>query len=112
MTLLIAATLTWYICVGLLPWEYLGDGVNGSVAPLFDAARLTGSNPLIWLLGVGTLFATLAIGQRLYQRRLAGMVCDGPRQVSAGLVRRGASEVPHALPVDHLSGAHRARSSP
>ena len=60
MTLLIAATLTWYICVGVLPWEFLGDGVNGSVAPLFDTARLSGSNGLIWLLGIGTLFATLA----------------------------------------------------
>lgn len=60
MTLLIAATLTWYICSGVLPWEYLGDGVNGSVAPLFDTARLSGSNALIWFLGFGTLFATLA----------------------------------------------------
>ena len=60
MTLLIAATLTWYICVGLIPWEFLGDGVNGSVAPLFDAARLSGSQALVWLLGLGTLFATLA----------------------------------------------------
>jgi ethanolamine permease len=60
MTLLIAATLTWYICSGVLPWEFLGDGVNGSVAPLFDTARLSGSNALIWFLGIGTLFATLA----------------------------------------------------
>ncbi|WP_284165200.1 amino acid permease [Frigidibacter sp. SD6-1] len=60
MTLLIAATLTWYVCSGVLPWEFLGDGVNGSVAPLFDTARLSGSNGLIWLLGFGTLFATLA----------------------------------------------------
>ena len=60
ITLLIAATLTWYICVGLLPWEFLGDGVNGAVAPLFSAAQLTGSNALVWLLGFGTLFATLA----------------------------------------------------
>ncbi len=60
MTLLIAATLTWYICAGVLPWEFLGDGVNGSVAPLFDTARLSGSTGLIWLLGFGTLFATLA----------------------------------------------------
>ncbi|MDP3197611.1 APC family permease [Tabrizicola sp.] len=60
MTLLIAATLTWYVCSGVLPWEFLGDGVNGSVAPLFDTARLSGSNALIWLLGFGTLFATLA----------------------------------------------------
>ncbi|MBS3980608.1 MAG: amino acid permease [Rhodobacteraceae bacterium] len=60
MTLLIAATLTWYVCWGVLPWEFLGDGVNGSVAPLFDTARLSGSNALVWLLGFGTLFATLA----------------------------------------------------
>lgn len=60
MTLLIAATLTWYVCSGVLPWEFLGDGVNGSVAPLFDTARLSGSNALVWFLGFGTLFATLA----------------------------------------------------
>ena len=60
MTLLIAATLTWYVCSGVLPWEFLGDGVNGSVAPLFDTARLSGSAGLVWLLGFGTLFATLA----------------------------------------------------
>jgi ethanolamine permease len=60
MTLVIAATITWYVCSGILPWEYLGDGVNGAVAPLFDAARLTGSGALVWLLGIGTLFATLA----------------------------------------------------
>ncbi len=60
MTLVIAATLTWYVCSGLLPWEYLGDGVDGAVAPLFDAARLAGSPVLIWILGLGTLFATLA----------------------------------------------------
>jgi ethanolamine permease len=56
MTLLIAATLTWYVCVGLMPWEYLG----GAGVPLFDAARLTGSTTLVVLLGIGTLFATLA----------------------------------------------------
>lgn len=56
MTLLIAATLTWYIGSGLMPWEYLGQAVT----PLYDAARLTGSLPLELLLFVGTLFATLA----------------------------------------------------
>lgn len=56
MTLLIAATLTWYVCVGLMPWEYLGQ----SGVPLFDAARLSGSTGLMVLLGIGTLFATLA----------------------------------------------------
>ncbi|MCQ0092926.1 amino acid permease [Roseovarius sp. M141] len=56
MTLLIAATLTWYVCVGLMPWEYLGQ----SGVPLFDAARLSGSTTLMVLLGIGTMFATLA----------------------------------------------------
>ena len=60
MTLLIAATLTWYICVGIIPWEYLGDGVNSAVAPLFTVAQITGSSFLIVVLGFGTLFATLA----------------------------------------------------
>ncbi len=60
ITLLIAATLTWYVCSGLLPWEFLGDGVNGSVAPLFDSSRLTGSTFLMVLLGIGTLFSTMA----------------------------------------------------
>jgi ethanolamine permease len=56
ITLLIAATLTWYVCVGLMPWEYLGQ----AGVPLFDAARLTNSTFLMVLLGIGTLFATLA----------------------------------------------------
>lgn len=56
MTLLIAATLTWYVCVGLMPWEYLGQ----AGVPLFDAARLSGSGVLMVMLGIGTLFATLA----------------------------------------------------
>lgn len=56
MTLLIAATLTWYVCVGLMPWEYLGQ----AGVPLFDAARMTGSTPLMVMLGIGTMFATLA----------------------------------------------------
>jgi ethanolamine permease len=56
MTLAIAATLTWYVCTGLMPWEYLGQ----AGVPLFDAARLSGSTLLMVLLGIGTLFATLA----------------------------------------------------
>lgn len=56
MTLLIAATLTWYVCSGLIPWEYLGE----SGTPLFDAARVTGSTSLMVLLFVGTAFATTA----------------------------------------------------
>lgn len=56
MTLAIAATLTWYVCAGLMPWEYLGQ----SGVPLFDAGRLSGSTALMVFLGIGTLFATLA----------------------------------------------------
>ena len=56
MTLLIAATMTWYICAGLMPWEYLGQAVT----PLFDAARLTDSTVLMVLLFIGTIFSTLA----------------------------------------------------
>jgi ethanolamine permease len=56
ITLLIAATMTWYICAGLMPWEYLGQ----SITPLFDAARLTDSLPLMVLLFIGTIFSTLA----------------------------------------------------
>ena len=56
ITLLIAASMTWYICAGLMPWEYLGQAVT----PLFDAARLTESTPLMVLLFIGTMFATLA----------------------------------------------------
>ncbi len=56
ITLLIAATLTWYVCAGLMPWEYLGQ----AGVPLFDAGRLSGSTTLMVLLGIGTLFSTLA----------------------------------------------------
>ncbi|MBO0827703.1 MAG: amino acid permease [Streptosporangiales bacterium] len=55
-TLVIAATVTWYVCAGLLPWQYLGTAIT----PLFDAARVTGNTALMLLLMFGTLFATLA----------------------------------------------------
>jgi ethanolamine permease len=56
ITLLIAAAMTWYVCVGLMPWEYLGQAAT----PLFDAGRLSGSPFLTVFLFVGTMFATLA----------------------------------------------------
>jgi ethanolamine permease len=56
LTLLVAATLTWYICSGLIPWEYLGQATT----PLYDAARLVGRPELQVLLFVGTLFAAVA----------------------------------------------------
>jgi ethanolamine permease len=39
-----------------MPWEYLGQATT----PLFDAARLTSSTPLMVLLFIGTMFSTLA----------------------------------------------------
>lgn len=39
-----------------MPWEYLGQAIT----PLFDAARLTGSAPLMVLLFIGTCFSTMA----------------------------------------------------
>jgi ethanolamine permease len=56
ITLLIAATMTWFVCVGLMPWEYLGQAIT----PLFDAARLTDSRFLMAFLFIGTIFSTLA----------------------------------------------------
>lgn len=56
ITLLIAASMTWYVCAGLLPWEYLGSAVT----PLYDAASVVGSRGLQVTLFVGTLFAALA----------------------------------------------------
>jgi ethanolamine permease len=56
ITLLIAAALTWYVCAGTLPWEYLGT----ALAPLYDASLMSGSTVLIVLLWVGTVFSALA----------------------------------------------------
>ncbi|MEK0081827.1 APC family permease [Benzoatithermus flavus] len=56
ITLLIAASLTWYVAAGILPWEYLGQAYT----PLYDAARLTGSTFLTVFLFVGTLFSAVA----------------------------------------------------
>jgi ethanolamine permease len=56
VTLIIAATLTWFIATGLMPWEYLGQAYT----PLYDAAIITGSKGLQIFLFVGTLFSTLA----------------------------------------------------
>ena len=56
MTLLVAASLTWYICSGLMPWQYLGQAVT----PLYDAATLIGSTKLQVLLFIATAFAAIA----------------------------------------------------
>ena len=56
ITLLIAAALTWYVCASLLPWEYLGV----TYYPLWDAAKMTGSPVLEFLLFWGTILAAVA----------------------------------------------------
>src|SRR5665647_52495 len=56
MTLLVAASLTWFICAGLIPWQYLGQAVT----PLYDAASLLGNTKLQLLLFVATMFAAIA----------------------------------------------------
>jgi len=56
ITLLIAAALTWYVCASLLPWEYLGV----TYYPLWDAAKMTGSPVLEFLLFWGTILSAVA----------------------------------------------------
>jgi ethanolamine permease len=56
ITLLIAAIITWYVCAGTLPWQYLGVAIT----PLFDTALVTGTKYLAVLLALGTILATLA----------------------------------------------------
>jgi ethanolamine permease len=56
MTLLVAATITWYVASGLMPWQYLGQAVT----PMYDAATLLGSTKLQLMLFVATLFAAIA----------------------------------------------------
>jgi ethanolamine permease len=56
MTLLVAASLTWYLCSGLMPWQYLGQAVT----PLYDAASLIGNTKVQVLLFIGTMFSAIA----------------------------------------------------
>ena len=56
LTLIIGATITWYVCSGLVPAEILG----GSTYPLFDAAVATGKPIVINLLFLGTVLSCLA----------------------------------------------------
>jgi ethanolamine permease len=58
ITLLIAAAITWYVTVGLLPWEYIGW--DAELAPLYDAARMTASPFIIVVLFIGTLLSAIA----------------------------------------------------
>ena len=56
MTLLVAATITWFVATGLLPWQYLGQ----TYTPMYDAATLLGSAKLQLLMFVATAFAAIA----------------------------------------------------
>ncbi|MFM9836276.1 MAG: APC family permease [Methylophilaceae bacterium] len=56
MTLLVAASLTWYICAGLMPWQYLGQAIT----PMYDAGALVGSTKLQILLFIATIFSAIA----------------------------------------------------
>src|SRR5262252_3047422 len=58
ITLLIAAALTWYVAVGLLPWEYVGWDLE--LAPLYDVAKISGNKFLHIFLFIGTLFSAIA----------------------------------------------------
>lgn len=56
MTLLVAATITWFVASGLMPWQYSGQAVT----PMYDAATLLGSSKLQLMLFVATVFAAIA----------------------------------------------------
>jgi ethanolamine permease len=56
ITLLIGASLTWYICASLMPWQYLGF----TYFPLLDAGKLTGSRSLEILMFAATVLAATA----------------------------------------------------
>jgi ethanolamine permease len=56
ITLLIGASLTWYVCSSLMPWQYLGF----TYFPLLDAGKLTGSKPLEFLMFAATVLAATA----------------------------------------------------
>ena len=56
ITLLIGASLTWYVCASLMPWQYLGF----TFFPLLDAGKLTGSKTLEMLMFAATVLAATA----------------------------------------------------
>jgi len=55
-TLLVGATITWYVCSGLVPAAHLGE----SVYPLFDAAMATHMSWVVAALFAGTLLSCMA----------------------------------------------------
>ncbi|TJX15947.1 amino acid permease [Tissierella creatinini] len=55
-TLIIGATITWYVSSGLVQ----ADELSTSVYPLFDAAKATKIMPVIYILFIGTVLSCLA----------------------------------------------------
>ncbi|RLB03067.1 MAG: amino acid permease, partial [Deltaproteobacteria bacterium] len=55
-TLLVGATLTWFLCTRLVDWTVMGV----SAYPLYDAALATGCATVIGALFIGTIFSCLA----------------------------------------------------
>ena len=104
ITLLIAATLTWYVCAGLMPWEYLGFTLRSRCS---TPAACRDSTFLMVLLFIGTMFSTLASANGCINDASRAWFSMG-RDHYLPLVLARAPEVPHALPVDHLPGADRA----
>jgi len=56
VTLLIGATITWFVCSGLVP----AGKLSVSVYPLFEAARSTNMQPVMAALFAGTLLSCMA----------------------------------------------------
>jgi ethanolamine permease len=56
ITLLIGASITWYVCASLMPWQYLGS----TYYPLLDAGKLSGSGLLETMMFIATILAALA----------------------------------------------------
>ncbi len=56
VSLIIGATITWFVCSSLIDAETLGS----SVYPLYDAALATGKPIVIWMLFMGTILSCLA----------------------------------------------------
>ncbi len=56
ITLLVGASITWYVCASLMPWQYLGS----TVYPLLDAGRLTENKTLEYMMFIATVLSALA----------------------------------------------------
>ena len=92
ITLLIAAVITWYVCAGTLPWQYLGV----SITPLFDTALVDGDNYLAVLLALGTILATLASANGCINDASRAWFSMGRDNYLPVLVRRDPPALPHA----------------